>query len=371
VTRTVRLVLTAVLAAGAVAILVLVSRDDAPRVATTATPGAPTTGCAVPADGAVEVPERSVARDARVAVPGSTEIETHGFVVGTVVGDGVAVVTDPTASAVLGQVGTIEGDALTTVVPVIDGCTIAAIASGPTGVWAATCDPDAAPDATAGAELVLVEGSRPTRRIALPTGCVGELAVGDTAAWVTNVALSRTPARLWRVDLATSAVSEPTALGETTVAGVAATPDSVWTLRRGVTGAVLVRNAASDGSELAVVPADRESIVGVAGDRLWTQDLSGASLVERDASTGAVVSTSAIPDLRSAATSANGTWFTQAGTDSLDVAVGSVDGTEARSRVTFTGVGPDRAGLPLLPTLSATGRGAWLGYQNRLFLLPG
>jgi hypothetical protein len=92
--------------------------------------------------------------------------------------------------------------------------------------------------------------------------------------------------------------------------------------------------------------------------------------VARDLVTGEPTDEVTVADLQQSATSSTDVWFERASRTSLTITLGRVDDAAPRTVTSFAGVGPDRSGLPFLPTLSATSRGAWLGYQNRLFLLP-
>jgi hypothetical protein len=368
-------------AGGVVAVLALVAGvaivadgDDRARV-TTAPPAQAAGPCPAPPPGSeVAVPSGNIVRDARVSVPDATEIETHGFAIGAVAdaGDGrtAAVVTDPRAETPDGLVGTIEGAELVSVVRVVDGCTVAAIAASTDGAGAATCDPLASPEQAAGAELVLVADGSTSRRIPLPTSCVGALAIAGDRAWVTNVTLTSTAARLWRVDLATGIVDEPLPLASSTVDGLAASADSLWTLRRSGDTTTLVRSDAATAADVVAVPAEGEQLTGITADRVWTADAASGTLIARDLVTGEPIDEVTVADLQQSASSSTTVWFERASRASLTITVGRTDGAAPRTVTSFTGVGPDRSGLPFVPTLSATSRGAWLGYQNRLFLLP-
>jgi hypothetical protein len=373
--RPILLASAVVAALGLVAIVAVVADGGDRARVTTATPAQAAGPCPAPPPGTeVAVPSGSVERDARVSVPDATEIETHGFVIGAVADGGdartAAVITDPRAETPDGLVGTIEGTELVSVTQVVDGCTVAAIAAGADGTWAATCDPLASPEQAAGAELVLVADGSTSRRIALPTSCVGALAIGGDRAWVTNVALTSTAARLWRVDLTTGAVDEPIPLDGATVDGLAATADSLWTLRRSGDATSLVRSDAATAADVVTVPAEGERLTGITTDRVWTTSSAGGALVARDLVTGEPTDEVTVADLQQSATSPTTVWFERASRTSLTITLGRVDDAAPRTVTSFTGVGPDRSGLPFLPTLSATSRGAWLGYQNRLFLLP-
>jgi hypothetical protein len=374
--RTALVVLAGLLAvAAATTAIVVLARGEGQTRITSAPPAQGAGPCPAPPPGTeVAVPSGNIERDARVSVPGAEEIETHGFVVSAVADEGAgrtaAIVTDPRSDAADGLVGTIDGDELVGVTRVVEGCTVAALASSDQGTWTATCDPAAAPDQTTGAELVLVTDGGAGRRIPLPTSCIGTVAVAGERAWVTNVAVTTTPSRLWRVDLATGAVDEPVALSGSTVIGLAATSDALWTLRRNGEAASLVRTDAASGADTVSVPVANVHLAGIAAGQVWTTDAARNVLTAHDPTTGEPGTEVTVADLQRSATSSTTLWFERASRDALRITVGRVDDESPSTVVSFTGVGPDRSGLPFLATLSATERGAWLGYQNRLFLLP-
>lgn len=336
---------------------------------------APVVGsCRTPAgDPSEPAPSKPIAADARVSVRGSTEIETSGYTPGAVVetetGETWVSIRDQRSRATSGYVARIDGDRLGPLVRVVDGCAIGALASGSAGAWAATCD-TTAPEADAGAEIVLVTAEGPTRRFPVPTPCIGSLVIEGDVAWAGSLALANSPSRLWRVDLSAGVVQEPIALGDEALHGVATTPTMVWTVRRSTDTARLVGNEVTTGKEVVSIDTNPLMLLGVAGNRLWAQDETNATLVAFDASTGEATSPVRIPDLVDVAFGPSGPWFVQARTDDLTISVGTLDDTDhPRPVVTMTGIGPDRTGLPYLPVLSITSRGVWLGSQNRLFLV--
>ena len=165
-------------------------------------------------------------------------------------------------------------------------------------------------------------------------------------------------------------MDEPIPLGAASVDGVAATADSLWTLRRSGDVTTLVRSDAATATDAVTVPADGAQLTGIAADRVWTTDAARGALVARDLVTGEPTDEVSVADLQQSAAVPTTVWFERANRASLGITIGRTDGAAPQAVTSFAGVGPDRSGLPFLPTLSATSRGAWLGYQNRLFLLP-
>jgi hypothetical protein len=312
-------------------------------------------------------------------VPGARSIDSLGYGVASVIeapdASSWAILHDPrTTASVRGLVGHFDGDGLAGVIRVVDGCTLGALAAGPGGVWAATCDPNAVPDAQTGAELVRVDvtGDAPARRVGLPGGCVTKLIVNDGYAWATNQALADTPPHLWRIDLASGHVDEPAAAAGSAVNGLVSAGDGVWASRRSGALSSLVLLDDATGAARATVDIGNASLLGSGGSTLWTYDFASSALSARDLASGAVTTTVPVPNLRKAAPAPDGLWYEQAAPGGLTITIGRIapSGSALGAPVAFAGAGPDRTGLPFLADLSATTRGLWLALQDRLFVLP-
>ncbi|HMF04342.1 MAG TPA: hypothetical protein VKH17_05970 [Acidimicrobiia bacterium] len=313
-----------------------------------------------------------------MAVAGTTEIDMRGLVPLTVAsGDGMvwATVHDPTRGtgsqeATVARVDPAAG-AVTTVVPVAEGCDAAALAVGNGAVWVGTCDELAPPDSTAGAQVVRVDAAsgRVTKRVSLPTRCVAQLAVGRDAVSAGELTLAGQRQRVWRIDPESGALSTIAQLGgDTSLAGVAVTDAGVWTQKVTPDRGEATRTDASTSQAEGSVPEKDAALIGGHGDGVWFRRAEPSVIAQRDAATGAVRTETPVPDVRSAAVGASGAWFQQAAEGSLTITIGRIDPATGAIGPTFSfeGVGPDRTGLPFLGDLSVDESGAWLVYQGRL-----
>jgi len=371
--------LAAVALAVGVGVALLVTRAT-PRPAVRApAPGAPVSGCTPPATGPAAPPSQPVAPPAAVSVPGATSIDLRGLVPGVVTettdGQAWVAATDPRAAAPEALVARLAPGATTasSVTPIADGCDVTAIAALGPSVWVATCDPTAAGTATSGAELVRLDAlGAVTTRVAVPAGCVTQLAAGTTTLWASTAPRSDAPPRLFRLTAATGVLDEPVALDGEQPSGLAVAGDDPWTARTAAGGSRLVRSDGATGADAASVATGPTRLDGVLGPTLWTTDPTTGALTARDATTGAAITTVSVATLQAVAVGASGVWYEQASTASLTVTIGRVaDGETPTSVTSFTGPGPAETGLPFLGTLSVTARGAWLAEQDHLFALPG
>ncbi len=193
--------------------------------------------------------------------------------------------------------------------PVIDGCTVSALASGAGGAWAGTCDEEAAPDASSGGDVVQLDTTGAvTRRVALPERCIAEITVDGDGVVATGTALADAPARRFRIDPVTTAVTD---LG-------AAEPSVPVGTSREVTPSGGVRVTATG-----------------------------------------------------SATGPAGTWFQEAAPGSLIITIGGNVTGAPPVTFSFVGTGPDRTSLPFLGRLAIDAGGAWFVYQGRLFRYTG
>ncbi len=141
------------------------------------------------------------------------EIDTAGIVPTVIAaGDGGTWVASPGPEGAGGVVGKIDeaAGAVSSVTPVVDRCTVSALTSTVGGAWAGTCDEEAAPDASTGAEVVQLDAGTGavTRRVPLPERCIAEITIDDGGITATGTALADAPARRYRVDEATGAVAD-------------------------------------------------------------------------------------------------------------------------------------------------------------------
>ncbi len=335
------------------------------------------TGCQSPGGGAVGPPSQPVAPSARVAVPGATSVDTQGLtpslVAETADGRPWVIVRDPRATKPAGLVARVDParEALASVTPVVDHCTLTAISAEGSSVWVGTCDPSGVGGA-ADAELVRVDSQGQIgARVAVPTACVRQVAAGATTVWATSAPSSAGTPRLFRLDTTTGRVDEPGAATGEQLNGLAVAGDDPWTARTAASGSRLVRTDHGSGADAASVPAGPSLVGGIVAGSLWSEDTGASALVARDVATGTVTATVPVSNLQAFAVGGSGVWYEQASTAGLTITVGRLGGGNAPATVTtFTGPGPDRTGLPFLGTLSVTARGAWLASQDHLFLLP-
>ena len=324
-------------------------------------------------------PPGGQAPQANVTVSAASEIDTRGLVpIGIAAGDGEAwsVVRDPTHStetpeAIVARVDPSAG-AFTTVTPVATGCYASALTVGGGGVWVGTCDELAPAEATAGGQVVRVDPAtgQVTRRVPLPTRCVGQLAVGKDAVAVSEPATAGRSQRVWRIDPGNGNVNQIDSLGgDASVGGVAVTDGGVWT-QEVTPGADRARRVnPSSGQVEDTVNENGASLVGGHGNAVWFERAQPPSIAQRDATSGDVRTESPVANVHSAVVGASGAWIQQATRDSLTITIGRVDPATGAVGPTFSfqGVGPDRSGLPFLGMLAADENGVWLIYQGRLF----
>ena len=368
------------LVTGSIAVLVLTrdSRSDQPQVATlpAAGPGA----CGPPAERPfLDPPGPTPPPPAPVSIPGATEIDLRGFAVTEVVAGGgqawASVVEpdrDPTvASGRLARIDAGSG-ALAGMIPVVERCSITALAIGEGGVWAGTCDELAASDADGGGLVVRVDPA--TGAVAgqspLPTSCIADVTAGSGSVSASSHALAGEAAQVWRVDPITGVVTETEQLVEDALGGIAVTDDGVWVQELGGDGDEAVRSDAETGAEEASVPEEDAVLVGGGGDAVWFQ--RPGLIVQRDAATGSVRTETPLGDVQTAAIGESGAWFQQATRGSLTITIGRID--PATGAVThtfgFEGVDLDRTGLPFPVRLAVDETGVWIVYQGRLFQAP-
>jgi len=341
-------------------------------------PAAAGSGCTLPATGPAAPPSEPVAPPAAVSVPGATSIDLRGLVPGAVTetpdGQAWVAATDPRATTPEALVARVGPGATTasSVTPIAEGCDVTAIAALGPSVWVATCDPTAAGTATSGAELVRLDASGAvTTRVAVPAGCVTQLAAGTTTLWASTAPRSDAPPRLFRLTAATGVLDAPVALNGEQPSGLAVAGDDPWTVRTAASGSRLVRNDGATGAGAVAVATGPARLAGVLGRTLWTSDPTTGALTARDATTGAAITSVPVPTLQAVAVGASGVWYEQASTASLTVTIGRLAAGGTPTTVTsFTGPGPAETGLPFLGTLSVTARGAWLAEQDHLFVLP-
>jgi hypothetical protein len=324
-------------------------------------------------------PPGGQAPQANVTVGAASEIDTRGLVpIGIAAGDGAtwAVVRDPTHStetpeAIVARVDPSAG-AFTTVTPVATGCYASALTVGDGGVWVGTCDELAPAEATAGGQVVRVDPvtGQVTRRVPLPTRCVGQLAVGKDAVAVSEPATAGRPQRVWRVDPGNGGVNQIDSLGgDTSVGGIAVTDGGVWTQEVTPRGDHARRVNPSNGQSEGTVNENDAALVGGHGNAVWFERAQPASIAQRDATSGDVRTETPVANVQSSVVGASGAWFQQATRDSLTITIGRVDPATGAVGPTFSfqGVGPDRSGLPFLGVLAADDDDVWLIYQGRLF----
>jgi hypothetical protein len=316
---------------------------------------------------------------ANVTIGGTREIDTRGLIpIGIAAGDGEAwaVVRDPshstdTPEAIVARVDQPAG-AFSSVTPVATGCYASALAVGDGGVWVGTCDELAPAESNAGGQVVRVDpvSGQVTRRVPLPTRCVGQVAARKDAVAVSEQAVAGHEQRVWAVDPAGGRVTQVDSVGgDTSIGGVAATDGGVWALEVSP-GADRARRAnASNGQTESTVTENNAALVGGSGNSVWFSRTRPAGIAQRDATSSDVRTTTPVGDVQSAVAGASGAWFQQAARGSLTITVGRVDPATGEIGPTFAfqGVGPDRSGLPFLGVLAADADGVWLIYQGRLF----
>jgi hypothetical protein len=324
-------------------------------------------------------PPGGQAPQANVTVAAAREIDTRGLVpIGVAAGDGEAwaVVTDPTHNtatpeAIVARVDQPAG-AFSTVTPVATSCYASALAVGDGGVWVGTCDELAPAEANAGGQLVRVDpaSGQVTRRVPLPTRCVGQVAVGKDAVAVSEQAAAGHQQRVWAIDPTGGRITQVDSVGgDTAVSGIAVTDGGVWA-QEVSPGADHARRAnPSSGQTQTTVTESNATLVGGNGNSVWFDRTQPPGIAQRDATSGDVTTTTPVGNVQSAAVGASGAWFQQATRDSLTITIGRVDPATGNIGPTFSfqGVGPDRSGLPYLGTLAADADGVWVIYQGRLF----
>ncbi len=370
--------LAAVALAVGVGVALLVTHATPRPTVRVPAPAAAGSGCTLPATGPAAPPSEPVAPPAAVSVPGATSIDLRGLVPGAVTetpdGQAWVAATDPRATTPEALVARVGPGATTasSVTPIAEGCDVTAIAALGPSVWVATCDPTAAGTATSGAELVRLDASGAvTTRVAVPAGCVTQLAAGTTTLWASTAPRSDAPPRLFRLTAATGVLDAPVALNGEQPSGLAVAGDDPWTVRTAASGSRLVRNDGATGAGAVAVATGPARLAGVLGRTLWTSDPTTGALTARDATTGAAITSVPVPTLQAVAVGASGVWYEQASTASLTVTIGRLAAGGTPTTVTsFTGPGPAETGLPFLGTLSVTARGAWLAEQDHLFVLP-
>jgi hypothetical protein len=368
-----------VLLAGTVAVLVREpsGRDAAPHVRagrSQAAPPASPSGCrAIDGSASPSVPAGK-ATSAAVSIAGTRAIDTHGYVpLDVVTVDGVTWVSlrDPNAdpNAPRGLLGRVDADSVGAVFPVVDGCTVGALAGADGAVWVGTCDERGVTGASAGAGLVRVDGHSGaiTGRVDLPTRCVLDVVAGNGSVWVGGVAESGQPQLLARVDPATAAVTASQQLTKATLAGLALTDQGLWAQELG--GATQVVQFDDAGNQLVAVPSKEETLVGTSGGALWFKLTDGSAAVERDTSNGNVIGTTPLADIQSASAGHGGVWVQQATTGSLTVTVTRIDAASGATDQSFQYQAPalDRTGRPFVGSVVADERGVWVVYEGRLF----
>ena len=368
------------LVTGSIAGLVLTrdSRSDPPEVATlpAAGPGA----CGPPAERPfLDPPGPTPPPPAPVAIPGATEVDLRGLAVTEVVAGGgqawasvVEPARDPTvASGRLARIDAASG-ALVGMIPVVERCSISALAIGEGGVWVGTCDELAASDADGGGLVVRVDPA--TGAVAgqspVPASCVAGVTAGSGSVSASSHALAGEAAQVWRVDPITGAVTETEQLVEDALGGIAVTDDGVWVQELGGDGDEAVRSDAETGAEETSVPEEEAVLIGGAGDAVWFQ--RPGAIVQRDAATGAVRTETPLGDVQTAAIGQSGVWFQQATRGSLTITIGRIDPVTGAVTHTFgfAGVDLDRTGLPFPVRLAVDETGVWIVYQGRLFRAP-
>ncbi len=367
--------LAAVTVAVGIGVALLVTRSSPRPAVRTPPPAATASDCGAPGAGSAAPPSQPVAPPAAVTVPGATAIDLRGLVPGAVAetADGQVWVaaTDPRAATPEAFVARVApgATAASSVTPIVEGCDVTAIATLGASVWVATCDPATA---AAGAELVRLDATGAVaQRVAVPSGCVAQLAAGATTLWAGTAPRSDAPPRLFRLTATTGVLDEPVALDGEQPGGLAVAGDDPWTVRTSATGSRLVRSDGATGADAIARPSGPTRVVGVQGGALWTADPTTGTLTARDVATGTAQTAVSVPAAQAVVIGASGVWYEQASAGSLTVTIGRVAATGAATTVTaFTGPGPAESGLPYLGTLSVTARGAWLAEQNHLFLLP-
>ncbi|MDQ6852715.1 MAG: hypothetical protein M3046_03330 [Actinomycetota bacterium] len=330
-------------------------------------------GCRGPGGSASPSVPGGKATSAAVPIPGTRAIDTHGYVpLDVVTVDGVTWVSlrDPNSdpNAPRGLLGRVDADSVGPVIPVVDGCTVGALAGAAGAVWVGTCDERGVTGATSGGGLVRVDGHSGaiTGRAALPTRCVVDVVAGKGSVWAAGVAESGQPELLARVDPATATVTASQQLTKATLAGLALTDQGLWAQELGGTTQVVHFDDA--GNQLAAVPSKEETLVGTSGGALWFKLTDGSAVVERDSANGNVIATTPLAHIQSASAGPSGVWVQQATTGSLTVTVTRVDAASGAADQSFQYQAPtlDRTGRPFVGSVVADEHGVWVVYQGRL-----
>lgn len=345
-------------------------RDDASVTTPAAGPGACSPAAQPPPDTSGATPPPP----ARVAIPGAVEVDLGELVVTELVageGDAWASVVEPDGDPVAGRLAQIDGASGTvvTTVPIVDGCTISALAMGDGSVWVGTCDELAASGAAGGGLVIEVDPAvgAVVGEVALPVSCVDEVTAGGGSVSATSAALAGETTRIWRVDPEAGAATEIDQLDEAAPGGIALTDDGLWVQELSEDGDEAVRSDPETGQDEVSVPEEGAVLVGNTDDAVWFQRPD--AVVQRDASTGAVRTETPLTDVQTVAVGASGVWYQQATPGSVTITIGRIDPATGTVDHTFQfdGVGLDRSGLPFTVRLAVDDTGVWVVYQGRVY----